>query len=188
MCSSDLDPICNITDEADRAVPVFGPIFAGGLRAVLPFIRRFEVTDLLPGAGKLSAVNYPADCTWRVQEYPADFANRREEIAAAGDDRLMFYRFRFRVAEPMKLGLLLGYDGPVKAWIDGRQVFHDPKGTNPAIPDAKRVRFTASGEHEVVVALGSNAGNAWGIFARLERFDVTPSQLAAGGYAMPVVV
>ena len=61
-------------------------------------------------------------------------------------------------------------------------------GTNPAIADAKRVRFAATGEHEVVVALGSNAGNAWGIFARLERFDVTPSQLAAGGYAMPVVV
>ncbi len=82
----------------------------------------------------------------------------------------------------------MGYDGPVKVWLDGREVFHDPNGTNPAIAGAARISLRAGrGEHELVVALGSNGGRAWGIYLRFERKDV-PARLLKKGpehYAMP---
>ncbi|MDW8345282.1 MAG: hypothetical protein RMM51_12440, partial [Verrucomicrobiae bacterium] len=88
------------------------------------------------------------------------------EIQQASGDRFVLYRCRLRAPEPMKLAALLGYDGPVKLWIDGSERFHDPTGTNPAIPDARVVLFDAAGEHELVIALGTNHGRAWGIFLR----------------------
>ncbi len=41
-----------------------------------------------------------------------------------------------------------------KMWIDGKEVYYDAKGTNPANVDKAKVPFSASkGEHEVLVAL-----------------------------------
>jgi hypothetical protein len=90
----------------------------------------------------------------------------------------------------MKLAICLGYDGPVKAWIDGKEVFHDPEGTNPAWEDRGKAEIPAApGSHEVLVALGSNKNNAWGIYLRFERLDVTKAQLKAGpgSYVLPTV-
>jgi len=81
----------------------------------------------------------------------------------------------------MKLAASLGYDGPVKMWVDGRKVFHDPNGTNPACPDASMVPFSARrGRHEILIALGSNQGSAWGVFLRIERSGV-PARLIRKG-------
>jgi len=47
-----------------------------------------------------------------------------------------------------------------------------------------------AGEHELVVALGSNRGRAWGIFLRFQRTDV-PLRLikkGQGNYAMPEIL
>jgi hypothetical protein len=72
----------------------------------------------------------------------------------------------------MSLNLLLGYDGPVKVWCDGEQILHDPDGTNPAEIDATATPFKARrGRHELLIALGTNGGKAWGIYLRLERTD-----------------
>jgi len=91
----------------------------------------------------------------------------------------------------MQLKALLGYDGPVKVWLDGLERFHDPAGTNPASPVDAEVSLgaVAGGEHELLVALGNNGGNAWGIFLRLERADLGPSRVRRGpdAYAMPAV-
>ena len=81
----------------------------------------------------------------------------------------------------MRLALILGYDGPVKAWVDGKRLLHDPDGTNPASPEKMSARFRAAeGEHEIVVALGTNHGAAWGVFLRLERIGVPRKQLLDG--------
>ena len=88
----------------------------------------------------------------------------------------------------MRLAALLGYDGPVKVWADGQRLFHDPQGTNPAVPHARAVKFSvASGAHDLLVALGTNSGKAWGIFLQLERLDVSRARLrkGPGHYAMP---
>ncbi|MBI4474783.1 MAG: hypothetical protein HY646_19080, partial [Acidobacteria bacterium] len=146
-------------------------------------------------AGKLSGLRYPADLDmlpWRVLESTTDFCDLHLELsAAAPQDRLVYFTCRLDVPEPMKLVAWLGYDGPVKLWLDGRELFHDPAGTNPATPDKARIPFNAEpGQHTVLVALGSNNGRAWGIFLRFERLDVPRRVIAEGPehYRLPTVV
>ena len=80
----------------------------------------------------------------------------------------------------MRVALRLGYDGPVKLFMDGRPVFHDPAGTNPAKPDMAAPEVAlAAGEHELALALGANQGRAWGVFLRLQRLDLAGAGLPA---------
>lgn len=65
-------------------------------------------------------------------------------------------------------GLLkLGYDGPVRVWLNGRELFCGP-GTNPALPDQLSLYADfVQGENTLLIALDSNRGKAWGIYARV---------------------
>ena len=62
--------------------------------------------------------------------------------------------------------LVLGPDGPFKAWVNGKAVACHPDATNPAVPGqyAKSVTWKR-GANDVVVAVSSNRGNAWGLYA-----------------------
>ena len=81
----------------------------------------------------------------------------------------------------MRLAMLLGHDGAVKAWIDGREVYCDPVAAYPARVDKGRVPFDAAkGTHEILVAFDSDHGMAEGIFLRLERLDLPRRVLAKG--------
>jgi len=128
---------------------------------------------------------------WDARAFAGDFCDLHVDIASkAPQDLVVYYACGFECPEPMDLGILLGYDGPVKMWVDSRELFHDPDGRNPAVPDAKSIDFKASrGAHEIVVALGTNQGKAWGIFLALERKDV-PVRLVQKGrdyYTLPRV-
>jgi hypothetical protein len=74
--------------------------------------------------------------------------------------------------------------------VDRKLRLFDPNGTNPAQKDVKRIAMPGQpGKHEIVVALGSNQGKAWGVFLRFERHDV-PRKLRESSpaqYAMPSV-
>jgi sialate O-acetylesterase len=175
------DPYCNITDEADRSLPVFGPVPLGEPKALTPFWRTAEVALFDQPYGRLG-LRPPRNLRYRKHTYPADFADSRFLFPRwPKDDTVLVYRLRFSCTEAMKLELLLGYDGPITAWVDGRRVLRDPHGTNPAIADQHALPFSArSGRHEVVVALGNQSGRAWGIWARLARRDVSKAALLAG--------
>ena len=68
--------------------------------------------------------------------------------------------------------LLLGYDGPLKIWLNRKEIFCDPDGINPALPEDAIIPFKAkAGKHEMLVALGSH-GAAWGVYLRLERMGL----------------
>ena len=188
------NPYCNITDAAGRSLPVFGPVKISTDRAVTPFIRDFRVSELLPSAGKLDALECPKPSAPPLQAkaFAADFCDFRQDfVKRAPEDVLVIYACSFECEEPMKLCALLGYDGPVKMWLDGSQIFHDPNGTNPALPGDSKTPFNAAkGTHELVVALSSNRGNAWGIFLRLERLDLPVRVIRKGPefYAMPKII
>lgn len=190
------DPVCNITDEADRSLPVLGPLSpAGRVRALSPFVTRLRVSEPLPGAGDLRALKRPRDLKslkLRERDFPTNFCDLHAELVGhAPEDRLVYYACHLKVPEKMRLAVCFGYDGPVKLWIDGKQVFHDPSGTNPAVEDERSVPFAAGkGTHEVLIALGSNQGKAWGIFLRFERLDVPKkaSKEALARYPMPEVL
>ena len=172
-----LDPYCNITDQAGRSLPAFGPlpILASKPRAVTSFITNLRISEVLPGSD-LRKTGYPSNLKLHSRQFPAIFCDRHLELGPAGE-ALVYYAFRFRCAIPMKLNFLLGYDGPVKAWLDHKPIFCDLKGTNPAKPEKEVIPFAAkAGEHEMLVALGSH-GAAWGVFLRLERTGVSARTL-----------
>jgi hypothetical protein len=190
-----LNTYCNVTDEADRPVPAFGPLYLGGSRAVAMYVTRMSVSRFLPSAGKLHGLAYPRDLQvlgLLPRLFPENFCSLRPEIVRTGDtDHHLFYSLRLRCSEAMQVTLWLGYDGPTKVWVDAQEVYFDPDGVNPALPEDAAVPLAlAQGEHEVLVALGTNNGKAWGIFARLQRTDVPRKLLSQGpgAYAVPEVM
>jgi hypothetical protein len=148
---------------------------------VTPFVRMWRISPLLPGCGRLEGVGCPPAPeleSYALREFDDDFASLHAELEATGGDRLVFLASSFRCDESMALRVCLGYDGPVKLWLDGRELLYDPHGTNPAVKDRARPAFDATpGVHEIIVALGSNDGKAWGVYLRLERVDLTSEQL-----------
>lgn len=187
------EPVCNITDTADRAIPVFGPLPLGKPRAFTPFARTIEVSATQPSAGKLEDLRYPADPAslgFALRTFPDRLCNLHAELGGlAPTDVVVYFRLPVECPEAMKLALLFGYDGPVKVFLDGKQVYHDPNGINPIVMDAHRIALKplSAGRHELMVALASNNGQAWGMCLRLERMDV-PRRLVLkgpGSYLMP---
>ncbi len=186
------DPYCNVTDEAGRPVPAFGPIFLGRPRALSDYVRKLRTSPILPPQD-MKTLQYPADMDalrLATREFADDFCDRHLEIGPAGAC-LVYFACRFRCAESMRLRIHFGYDGPVKMWVDGKEVLYDPTGTNPARPDDATIPMDASvGEHEALVALDSNGGRAWGIYLRFERTDIPGKLLERWppAYAMPEIL
>jgi hypothetical protein len=146
--------------------------------AITPWPAALQVSALQPGAGRLDALDRvpPADrLQWQAHatEPESGFCNLHERLEAVGEqDALVWLGCRVHCSEPMRVAVLLGYDGPVRVFVDGRPVYHDPNGTNPAKPDTAAPEVAlADGEHTLAVALGANQGRAWGVFLRLLRTD-----------------
>ena len=172
-----LDPYCNITDEAGRSLPAFGPLplSQGATRAVTRFINHVRVSRVLPPED-IRSLDCPKGVKLQARQFPSAFCDRHND-AGMSQPALVYYAFNYRCPTAMKLQLLLGYDGPVKVWCDGKAIYRDPKGTNPAhVDDATVTVAGKKGHHEVIVALGSG-GAAWGVFLRLERLDVSKAKL-----------
>ncbi|MDD5675394.1 MAG: sialate O-acetylesterase [Chitinivibrionales bacterium] len=171
------NPYCNITDAADRSLPVMGMVPVIDRRLKTSFAQHIRISNFFPSPDKLQTLSYPSakeELKFTSREYTTYFCSVREDIVALGSqDRHVFYALSLECPEPMKLAVWLGYDGPLKVWIDGKIKLHDPHGTNPALPEDAKIVFTAEkGVHEIMVALGTNHGLAWGIFLQLERLDV----------------
>lgn len=189
------DPYCNITDEADRPIPVFGPVRLGDYRALTPMFTKWNVSfpaEIPTGVdAKLNNLQYPdfSALTWQEMVFPGRFCDMHEQTAQyRPKDFIIWFSSRVVMSEPMKLAACIGYDGPVKLWVDGKEIFHDPEGVNPAWEDRAKVKFSAdAGEHQILLALGSNQCRAWGIFFRLERLDVPLKlrKLEVPPYPMP---
>ena len=118
----------------------------------------------------------PKDATldWRDlpgfdPSYPTDergFLDAHERIA--GQSGVVYFVTDLDVGPCDQATLFLGYDGPILAWVNGEKVFAGV-GTNPAVPDKSRVRVKfRHGVNRLAVALDTNGGKAWGIFARYE--------------------
>jgi hypothetical protein len=143
-----------------------------------------NVSALQPGAGRLEALDQvpPADrLQWQRHAVDADscFCDLHERLEKVGEtDAVVWFGCRVRCAEAMRVAVRLGYDGPVRLFVDGRAIFHDPNGTNPARPDMAAPEIDlAAGDHELALALGANQGRAWGVLLRLQRADVADTAI-----------
>lgn len=171
------NPACNIHDEAGRPLPVFSARQLLDEQFVTPFVRKLGVSPVVPlprPLAALTAADLAALPRGEAREFAGDFCDLHDEISrTVGQDNLVLYTARFECPKAMKLNALLGYDGPVRVWINGKAIYHDANGRNPAIIDAAILPFTARpGTNEVVIALSTNKGRAWGIYLRFQRTDL----------------
>jgi len=98
-----------------------------------------------------------------------------------------YFHAQIDLSEPMRLDLLMGYDGPFRLWLDGKPFFADIEGTNPAVSDQSRKSVSLrAGRHDITVAMDLNEGRAWGFFLRFERKDVSLAQIKSGEYSRPI--
>ncbi|MBC2603241.1 sialate O-acetylesterase [Puniceicoccus vermicola] len=181
------NPYCNIVDEAGRSLPVFGPLPLRRPGAFSEFCRQFQCATTPISLQDLKSPEKLKPLAWKKRSFDQEFANRSKEFQELKEGTLL-YQAEFSCPTDMRLKLMLGYDGPVCAWVDGKMMLNDWQGTNPAIPDegqSKSIPCT-KGKHRVVVAVGANDGKAWGIFLRLERTDLSPSQRRKGLKDLPV--
>ena len=100
---------------------------------------------------------------WKPLRAIDGFANVH---AVFGDqDGIACLAHRFQADKAGLWRVSLGHDGGVRVFVDGRQVFAEPRLENPARPG--RSRFTVRlgrGSHELVIALDTHGGAGWGAF------------------------
>ena len=146
------------------------------------FIENWKVSDLLPGKS-LQDARYPETPDlhgWHSvkclspNQIAAGFVSAKPIINRQAG---MLYLVSDIEVGPTDRGtLFLGYDGPVRVWVNGLEVFIG-MGTNPAVPDKTvvDVRFR-HGRNRIAIALDTNQGQACGIYA---RYDITTGTKAA---------
>ena len=136
------------------------------------YLRTWQISALQPGAGDLAALKCPEDFAaldMRAIRMPYYTADLYALLRQRPGDTLLFCAGRCDAPPSGRGAILLGYDGPIKVWIDRRMVHHDPEGAGPLVMDAVRVPLAlAPGAHEVIVALGSGHGRAAGFTVRFE--------------------
>jgi len=88
--------------------------------------------------------------------------------------------------EAMDIEARIGYDGPIRLWIDDQEVLTDLHGTNPAIKDShRRTIRLAAGPHRLTVLMALNGGKAYGFFLRFARLGLSDAELDRARIAMP---
>jgi hypothetical protein len=137
-----------------------------------PFLTDWKVSDVMQV--KLDDLAYPSGGSVKTSDLKATIGGYGQQ-GFVNADKIIQHRAGtlYFIAEP-ELGpvtqgtLHIGYDGPVRVWVNGEQVFAGP-GTNPAIPDQTSVPVKLQhGRNRVVIALDTNGGKAQGVFGRIE--------------------
>jgi predicted dehydrogenase len=85
-----------------------------------------------------------------------------------GADGIAYCAFTVNAVQAGTYDLLLGHDGGIKAWVNGKEVHLNPERKNPARTDRAKVGVTLKkGANEVIVALDTDKGAGWGIYVRM---------------------
>ncbi len=180
-------PACNLTDSRGMAVPVFGPLTRANRLPMSPGVRTWEVSKILAGE-ELKVLRQPTarsvgPLTRRV--WADNFIDSHETWQHTTGHVAFFSSIS--LSEAMDLELRTGYDGPIRLWVENKEVLTDLKGTNPAILDRVRKPLKlGKGTHRITVLMSLNGGKAWGFFLRFARLKVPASAAAAGTVVLPV--
>jgi hypothetical protein len=130
-------------------------------------ITRFACSALKPAPADIAAVPLPAGGeAFRPVTTVSEESFVDVRTFHGGSDGLLYLRAEHVADDAAPGRLLYGADGPVKVWVNGAEVGCERGGTNPA----KAGQFTAAvhwraGQNEILVALATRAGRAWGVFA-----------------------
>ena len=131
------------------------------------FIQDFEASAVLPRSGPISRARPPARATaFTPMKTSGGFMN---VWPATSKDGVIYLRATYRARRAGRQVLHFGADGPSKVWVNGKAVGVYPDLTNPASPDTRRAEVTLrSGSNDLLVALDTHGGKAWGIYARFD--------------------
>jgi predicted dehydrogenase len=137
---------------------------------LMEFISDYDVSDVIPNRGSIKTAKPPAA---RVKFTPmtvtgGGFMNVNPMIKRR--DGLVYFKARHQSVKGGKAMLLFGADGPSRVWLNGKAVGLFPNLTNPAGADRCRVPVTLKkGANELLIALDTNEGKAWGVFSRFQE-------------------
>jgi len=187
-----LDPVCNITDQADRALPAFGPVLITPPCAMTPFVNQWRVSDLLPADQSFQQWTCPKPTQvrkWPTQQFTTELADRGPSTAPrTQEDGILYFSCTIHCNSRMKLNAHLGYAGPVKMWCDETLVYQDESGATPALFEKGLISLQRkTGPRNIVIGLNTDGRRAWAISLRFERMDLRPSQIIRGRATLPLV-
>lgn len=148
-------------------------IYVADVQFGASFIGEWKVSGLLPLKGLHEARPPDGDVSaWTTlkalppEQIAAGFVNASSVINKKPG--IVCFVSDLEVGPCDRATLYLGYDGPVRVWVNGDEVFAG-SGTNPAIPDKTVVPIRLRhGRNRLAIALDTNQGRACGIFARYD--------------------
>lgn len=152
-----------------------GVVISAGAASPTFLNTRWKASKLQPRPAKGLAAAGPASQTkknfkWTDMDSSGGDRNFVNAHALVGNEDGIVYLSR-RVLAPMngKWNLMLGHDGPVNVFVDGKSKFIETKQVNPAPQTRSTISLTLKqGWHELVIALDTNKGLGWGVYARFE--------------------
>lgn len=140
-------------------------MLAGDLRESVA-VSGWSATPLQP-AGPVADAVVPDGPEWSPAPESAQMQGPDVRTLHGGAEGILFLRAVVRLPHDFQGRLLFGSDGPVKLWINGDMVACVPDATNPCKPDEYEAGVAwKAGENEILFALGTNGGKAWGLCAR----------------------
>ena len=159
--------------ELGGEAEVLKPSFKAALKrraAKLPpdELRDWEMTLLQPPLRDIRAATPPArSLKWRLMPYISEYSMHDARPELEGKNGFVYIRGKVTRKTAGRGTLLMGADGPFKAWVNGKEAGAVPTKGNPCNPDEFRFPVTwKKGANTVVVALSSNKGSAWGVTVR----------------------
>jgi len=131
-------------------------------------IRGFSSSPLLPAVRDISrAARPPAGTRFSPVKRLPTVGMYDIRPVHKGKHGCVYLRAILRLSKAGNGRLLYGADGPVRVWVNGEPADSHPEATNPAVPGQYSCHVGwRRGANEVMFAISSNHGNAWGIMAQ----------------------
>ena len=172
-------PACGVDQRTHPDIYWADALFLRGVE----FLRDgFRVSKRISPVGGLAAVGCPdtKDASLAFRELPA--RPRTDYSGFPGECDLVLLRHVIEgkpgvvclardiaVGNARRIRLHMGYDGAVKVWWNGAEVFAGP-GTKPAFKDHTSLALESRpGTNRLTMALDTDGGNAQGVFVRWEK-------------------
>ncbi len=131
----------------------------------------FEGTDLLKDNTPIIKVGYPSKglkFTKVPFEAQYNYHDIRGRYGKTLKEGLLYARGVQTMTKAGTQKLVIGADGPFKVFVNGKEVGCNPKATNPVSGSMIMLDVDwKKGKNEVVLAMHTNKGNAWGFSAKV---------------------
>ena len=165
--------------EVGKPAEVLAPDFLRNLKSEVAAYRRqhkifapipltgYRASALIPLRTAISKIGYPDDkikfskVPYDTQQLYCNVTNRYQESGT--NNGVIFGRAYYQAAKKHTGILVVGADGPFKTFLNGKEIFCNPKATNPVIEHCSELPVEwQQGRNEIIIALRTNKGRAWG--------------------------